>query len=207
MEDLIVLVADNDMANTMEGLLTRHHSLAIRSITTRVMRHPERDPGCAIRGVDFLSRYSDQYHHGLLVFDHEGSGKEKIDRMDLQETLNAELAQSSWGTRARTIVISPELESWIWSDSPEVDAVLRWNSQAVSLRHWLINEDWVQENCPKPKRPKEAFLAALRETRTPRSAALYSQLAKRVSLRRCQDPAFMELRALLQAWFSSGGVP
>lgn len=203
MQDLIVLTADNDMANAMHGLLDRHHSLAIRSITKRVLRHPERDPGCATRGVDFLSRYADQYKHGLLMFDHEGSGKATIDRQGLQNLLNSELSRSSWGQRARTIVISPELETWVWSDSPEVGTILRWNNQPVTLRAWLEEENWVQEKRPKPERPKEAFLAALRQTRTPRSASLYRQLADRVSLQRCQDPAFLELKALLQEWFGN----
>ncbi len=201
MSDLIVLTADLDMKNAIEGLLERFHSLAIRRITARIVRHPGRDPGCASHGVEFLSRYADRYEHGLLVFDHEGSGKELVERNTLQQVLNSEFASTTWEERAKAIVIEPELEAWVWSDSPEVDAVLRWGNQATPLRMWLSDHDWLGESQAKPDRPKEALQAILRHTRTPRSASLYRQLAERVSLSRCEDPAFLELKAVLQEWF------
>lgn len=201
MQDLIVLTADNDMSIVIKKLLSRHQSLSIHSITTTVLRHPERDPGCAIRGVDFLTRYADQYHHGLLIFDHEGSGKEQTDRTLLQEQLNSCFVRPPWDGRAKAIVISPELETWVWSDSPEVASVLRWKHQTVPLRHWLSNKGWLSKGDTKPDRPKEALEAILRLTRTPRSASLYGKLAERVSLSRCEDPAFLELKAVLQEWF------
>lgn len=153
MRDLIVLTANLDMENAIKGLLSRHQSLAIRRITTRILRHPERDPGCAVRGVDFLTRYADQYHHGLLIFDHEGSGREGTDRQELQGMLNTNLAHSSWNHRARAIVVDPELETWVWSDSPEVDLVLGWRNQPIPLRVWLSNENWVRDDSVKPMRP------------------------------------------------------
>ena len=205
MSDLIVLTADLDMENAMKGVLARHQSLAIRQISTDILRHPQHDPGCAVRGVDFLSRYADEYDHGLLVFDHAGSGREQTDRIQLQGSLNAELARPPWKGRARALVIEPELEAWIWSDSPHVDAVLRWRNQPTPLRAWLSEQGWLSEGGVKPERPKEAFLAALRRTRTPRSASLYRQMAERVSLSRCRDPAFLELKAILQQWFQDGG--
>lgn len=201
MSDLIVLTADLDMENAMKGILGRHQSLAIREISADIVSHPQHDPGCAIRGVDFLSRYAHQYNHGLLMFDHEGSGREQIDRQQLQKDLDAEFAHPPWEGRARAIVIKPELETWIWSDSPEVDRVLGWSNRATTLRAWLSEQDWVQDGSVKPDRPKEAFLAALRKTRTARSASLYRQIAERVSLSRCRDPAFLELKAVLQQWF------
>jgi hypothetical protein len=56
-------------------------------------------------------------------------------------------------------------------------------------------------NQAKPRRPKEALEAALREIRRPRSSALYSELATRVSLRGYDEPAFAALTATLQRWF------
>ena len=203
MQDLIVLTADNDMSTAMKGILSRHQSLAIRSITTTVLRHPGRDPGCALRGVEFLTRYADQYQHGLLIFDHEGSGKEQTDRTILQEELNSCFVPPPWNGRAKAIVIGPELEAWVWSDSPEVDSVLRWGNRAVPLRDWLTNKGWLSKGGVKPNRPKEALQATLRRTRTPRSASLYKKLAERVSFSRCEDPAFLELKAVLQEWFQN----
>ena len=202
MKDLIVLTADRAMESTIQSILGRYHSLAIRKVSSTVIRHPQHDPGCAKDGVDFLSHYSKQYHHGLLIFDHEGSGMELVDRQALQQRINGRFSNSPWRDRAQAIVISPELEAWIWSDSPHVDAVLRWRHQPTPLRSWLSEQGWLREGRVKPERPKEALLAALRQTRTPRSASLYRQIAERVSLSRCSDPSFLELKTLLRKWFS-----
>lgn len=204
MRDLIVLTADKTMEVAIQSILERCQSLDIHKISTYVIRHPQHDPGCARDGVAFLSRYADQYRYGLLVFDHKGSGREETDRSSLQQSLNGEFGQSPWKGRARAVVISPELETWIWSDSPHVDATIRWSNQPVPLRKWLLSKGWLQRGTVKPGKPKEAFEAALRQARTPKSASLYRQIAENVSLARCEDPAFLDLKATLQEWFGVG---
>ncbi len=52
--DLIVLVADKNIEFTIKGLLSRPPALAIREITSYVVPHPERDPGCLLRAPEFL---------------------------------------------------------------------------------------------------------------------------------------------------------
>jgi hypothetical protein len=83
----------------------------------------------------------------------------------------------------------------------EVDAVLGWRSRKPSLRSWLVASGFSSEPLDKPKRPKEAVEQALRFVRKARSSALYRQLAERVSLRRCTDPAFSKLMRVLRNWF------
>ena len=100
-------------------------------------------------------------------------------------------------------MLDPELEAWVWSDSPHVDDVAGWKNRRPSLRRWLISQDYLQEGATKPG-PKEALEAALRTVRKPRSASLYRQLAEKVSLRRCNDPSFLELKTVLTAWFPAG---
>ena len=203
-KDLIVLAADKDMEHALTGLLARPAALGIRSIKTDVLVHPRHDAACAQRGVPFLAGFSNQYEYGLLMFDHKGSGKENILALDLQTQINEEFAHSTWGMRAKAIVLSPELESWIWSDSPHVDSVAGWKNQNPPLRHWLTDQGWLQKGEVKPRQPKEAFRAALRETQTPRSASLYKQIAEKVSLHKCSDTAFQEFKSILQSWFSEG---
>lgn len=203
MKDLVILAADKDLEFALRGILSRPEALGIRPVeaNTDIFVEPEHDPACALRGVDFLDNLSGQYRYGLLIFDHEGSGKEATAPQELQKSLNAEFVSSTWGERARTIVLSPELEIWIWSDSPHVDEVVGWKNRNPKLRPWLIEQDYLQTGEVKPARPKEAFEAALREARKPRSASLYQQIAKRVSLRRCTDTAFIELKGILSNWF------
>ena len=201
MKDLVILAADKDLEFALRGMLSRPEALGMRTVEEDIFVHPEHDPACVLRGVDFLDNLSGQYRYGLLIFDHEGSGKEATVPQELQESLNAEFVSSTWGNRARAIVLSPELEMWIWSDSPHIDEVVGWKNRNPRLRPWLIEQDYLQTGEVKPGRPKEAFEAALREARKPRSASLYQQIAERVSLRRCTDTAFLELKGILSNWF------
>ena len=203
MKDLVILAADKDLEYALKGLLARPEALGIRPVDADIFVEPEHDPACALRGVDFLGNLSAQYGHGLLIFDHKGSGREAMTPQDLQTSLNKAFAGSVWGERARAVVLSPELEAWIWSDSPHVDAVAGWRYRDPKLRLWLIEQNYLRESEAKPKRPKEAFEAALREAQKPRSASLYQQMAERVSLRRCTDAAFLELKGILSDWFPS----
>lgn len=203
-KDLIVLVADKDMEHALKGLLARPAALGIRSVNADILVHPQHDAACAQHGVPFLAGFSNQYEYGLLMFDHEGSGKEDIPALDLQKQINKEFSRSTWGTLARAIVLSPELESWVWSDSPHVDDVAGWKNRNPPLRRWLADQGWVQKDEAKPRQPKEAFRAALRKAQTPRSASLYEQIANKVSLHGCRDTAFHEFKSTLQGWFSEG---
>ena len=201
MKDLVALVADKDMEHTLAGLLSRPLALGIRPIQFDVFVHPEHDPGCALRGVSFLSHFAEQYGYGLLMFDHEGSGRESNPATDLRESLDADFAESPWGERARTIVLSPELEAWVWSDSPHVDDVAGWKGRRPRLRAWLMEQGWLDGKSVKPARPKEAFQAALRIAGRARSSSLYQRIAERVSVQQCTDSSFLEFRNILQHWF------
>ena len=202
MKDLVVLAADKNIEHTLKGLFSRPQSLGIQPIEVDIFIEPEHDPACAIRGVSFLSSFSNNYSFALLVFDHQGSGKESITVQDLQDQLNAELTQSTWGTgRARALVLAPELETWIWSNSPHVDKITGWKNRTPGLRPWLAEQGWLQDGQTKPIQPKEAFEAALRVAHTPRSSSLYLKIAKKVSLERCTDTSFMEFKVIMQNWF------
>ena len=202
MKDLVVLVADKDMEYSLAGLLSRPLALGIRPISHDVFVHPDHDPGCALRGVTFLSNFAAQYRHGLILFDYEGSGRESAPARNLQESVNDDLAHSPWGGRARAIVLEPELEAWIWSDSPHVDRVAGWEQRQPGLRRWLVEQGWIKKPEIKPSRPKEAFEAALRAAGRARSASRYRRLAESVSVERCTDSSFHEFKHVLQMWFS-----
>lgn len=200
--DLVVLVADKNIEYALKGLFARPQALRIRPIKADIFIHPQRDPGCVQHGVAFLSNFSELYRYGLLMFDYAGSGREQRQQpRELQETLNNELAGSVWGERARAIVLSPELEAWLWSNSPHVDDVAGWKNRQPSLRHWLTEQGWLQRGAVKPHKPKEAFQAALRKARTQRSSSLYQQIAEKVSLQQCTEHSFQEFRDVLRTWF------
>ena len=198
--DLIVLVADKNIEFTVKGLLSRPKALHISDISSDVFPHPLRDPGCIRDAPEFLRQYRDRYRHALVLLDREGSGRDDETRLELEADLEKRLA-SDWTDRAAAVVMDPELEIWLWSDSPHVETVLGWGGRKPDLREWLVREGFQQKGSAKPARPKEAVEKALRIAGKPRSSALYRQLSEKVSFRRCNDPAFQKVKQTLQQWF------
>lgn len=198
-KDLIILLADKDIEFTIKGLLTRQKSLNIRNIEADYRSHPHRDPGCRSDGHSFLRSFTKQYHHALIIFDLEGCGKNKKD--EIENELEINLQNSGWGDRAVAIVIDPELEIWVWSNSKQVDKVLEWKDKSISLRDWLRKEDFLSNKQIKPARPKEALEAVLKKVDKKKSSSLYQDLAEQVSLKGCSDDAFNKLIRTLQKWF------
>ena len=78
MKDLVIVAADKSMQQTLKGLLARPQALGIREVEVDIYYHPQHDPACALRGVEFMSDFSDQYHHGLLMFDHQEAEENRL---------------------------------------------------------------------------------------------------------------------------------
>ena len=200
--DLIAVVPDGDMEATVRTLLTRPSDFGIRRITFDVKRHPQRDAGCRSGAHDYLRLWLKMFRYAVVLFDHEGCGRENKTRDVVEIEVEERLKANGWSNRCAVIVITPELESWVWSDSHVVDEVLGWSGRNPALREWVRSETnfWQGERA-KPKHPKEAFEAALRKVRTPRSPALFAELAAKVPTIQCIDPSFHKLRNVLQGWF------
>lgn len=200
-KDLIVLVADVQQEKTIETLLhERYNSLKIRKITCDIFRHPRKDPGVYKEAPQFLKAYQGQYDHALVLLDQEWVGAPG-DALYLRNTLRQQLCDNGWNTdNAEVIVIDPELEIWIWSDSPVVAEELRQNWDTIHA-YAQQRGDWLKGQ-PKPIRPKELLEAILQQQNRPRSSAIFQAIARRVGLTRCQDKAFIQLRQTLQHWFS-----
>jgi len=203
--DLVVLVADKDMEAAFQGLLGRPRSLGTRLVRFRIFVHGESDPGCFLRGPAILRSLTDDYSYALIAFDREGCGREGLDRVELEADLERRLAETGWAQRSAAICVDPELENWVWSDSPHVAQVLGWTDTTTPLRDWLRDKGHWTPECGKPSRPKEAVERVLRHVRKPRSSALYRRLASCVGLQRCDDPAFLRLKRILSAWFPESG--
>jgi hypothetical protein len=200
--DLIVLVADKNTQFAVRGLLSRHAALGIRQITSDIYVHPERDPGCLRKCDAFLSSFRQSHRHAMVVFDREGCGREEESRSALEQLVEKSLLRTGWEqSRVAAVSPDPELEVWVWSDSPEVDACLGWHGNSPGLRPWLRANRFLTSDFTKPTRPKEAMEAALRQVRKARSSAIFRALAESVSVERCADPAFAKFRATLTKWF------
>ncbi|MCG3129408.1 MAG: hypothetical protein FLDDKLPJ_00135 [Phycisphaerae bacterium] len=199
-KDAVLLVADRDIEATVTGLLSRTPSLDIRKVTFDVFRHPYRDSGCRTRAAEFLRPMADRYAHALVLFDHDGCGSPDTTAEELENMVEQKLAPV-WFDRAGVVVLEPELESWVWSDSPEVARILGWAGSGDELIPWLRSLGYWPANARKPVDPKAAMIRTLQETRKRRSAAIFEELAARVSFRKCTDRAFLKMCRLLQSWF------
>lgn len=206
MKDLFILAADADIAETMNSLLThRRPALGIRSIKFTIVKHMHRDPGCRREAAATARSYVKDHKYALVLFDKEGSGDEGTERQLIQNAVENDLRQAGWESRSKAIVIEPELEIWVWSTSPNVGMVLGWNEEASVLRKWLSEHGLWPEGEAKPPDPKEALERAMRVKNHSPTAETFSSLAKKVSFKKCKDPAFLEVRETLQGWFPADG--
>lgn len=203
MKDLIVLVADKNMEHAVRGLLQRRQALGIREIDAEIFVHPRHDPGCVNEAHDFLRPFTESHRRALVLFDHDGSGREATAPSALASLVKQRLEAGGWQDRAEVIVLAPELEIWVWSASPQVEACLGWAGREPRLREWLAASNQWPPGQAKPTDPKAALEMALREARKPRSSAIYLDLAQKVSLRGQSEPAFLLFIQTLQSWFSS----
>ncbi len=198
---LIILVPDRHYRAAIEALLARRQSLGIRQVPSVVYQHPRHDPGCLTHSAAYLGQFLPTQARAIVLFDREGCGHEDTAAADLEAAVRAEFRRAGWGDRVEAVVLDPELEAWVWSDSPEVDRCLGWESRDTPLRKWLEQRSMWKPGAAKPHDPKSAMLAALRESRKGADAPIFAALARSVSLRRCTDRAFVRFREILQRWF------
>ena len=201
--DLHVLVADLDQQQALQTLLEhRCPSLGIQRPRFEVSKHPQHDGGCFKSSPGLLQTLQSYAAHAIVVLDREGSGVDHEPPGAIEADLNGRLASSGWGDRARTIVLDPEIEIWVWASSPHVDEILGWAGRSPNLRDWLMSEGFLDTGQTKPVRPKEAFRAALRKSGIKPHAPIFGRLARAVGLEGCTDRSFLLLRDVLRQWFA-----
>lgn len=201
---LVVLVPDADIEQAVKGLLTRTDCLNIAPVVFDVTRHVKRDNGCRSASTAHLRPYLRSHRYALVVFDRHGCGS-RDSRREIQRDVEDGLTRNGWEDRSKVIVIDPEIEAWVWSDSPEVARVLGWGSDFRTLREWLASRGLWESSRRKPKDPKNAMRKAMERAklkrRARRSPAKFYDLATKVDFVECSDPAFKEMTRTLRAWF------
>ena len=199
--DLVCVVADRSIEAVIEAVLRRYEALGIRPIEFETLVHPERDPGCFHEPAKLLGGYTDRANHALVVLDRAWEGAPARDASELERLLEAALARISLAEWAKAVVIEPELEAWVFSDSPHVATTLGWKGSTDALRSALEAEGLWERDRAKPEDPKRAMDWVLRRAGLPRSSSLFRTLASQVSLQRCEDRSFLRLVKLLCGWF------
>lgn len=199
--DLVVLAADGHQEMVLKVLLARRReSLGLRPVTADIFVHQGSDPGVYRQAHEFLRPFLRTYHYALVVLDVRFPGSPNS-ADGIVEEIHRRLVASGWQGRAQVIAIDPELEAWVWSDSPHVEYVL--GKTHEQIRRLAEEQGWWLPDAVKPVEPKKLLLAVLREKRRPPSSAVFGDLASQVSLKRCSDGSFTRLRETLQTWFDA----
>ncbi|MBW8067235.1 MAG: hypothetical protein GJU73_07290 [Ferrovum sp.] len=208
MRDCLFLVADKNMEGMLKGFFSRdafHRALDCGHFDfvprhDLVVAHGLNDPGLYTRANELLQTFSNTHRHAVVIVDADWDGSPGKDA--ISSRLSAHLNSAGWTNDSGCgVVLDPELENWVWQDSPHVCSVLGYKGAFSELRTTLENQGFWQENETKPDRPKEAVEWVLRQSKIGRSSSIYQQLAMRVTTRGCTDAAFDKLRNALLQWF------
>lgn len=198
MVDLLLVVADKNMQFALRGGLNRPEALGLRRISTEFIIHPNRDGGVRKDGPELAALKRKTASRAALLLDYEGCG-ERGPALGLEQALDDRLSPT-WGDSAKSFVIEPEVDIWMWGSDNALQTVLGWTDRPM-IRDWLLIRGFQFNVNGKPHRPKEALEALLKELRKPRSSSYYQDITSRISLQNCQDAAFQRLRERLQLWF------
>ncbi len=199
MKDILVLTADKRAELMLKTLMDRlAKSEKIREFDFDVIAHPRRDPGVANQSVEYVRPYIKDYRFLLVLFDHEGSGKEKKAKLDLELQIEKELDNNGWQDRNACILFEPELESWLWVNKVHLHQVMDWEHQE-DVYQWIKTKGFSFINS-KPVRPKEAFYSALKFQDIPRSPSLYVTIARQADYKNCIDPSFQKFINTIRTW-------
>jgi hypothetical protein len=192
------------MKAVLDSILSRPKSLGILSLKGSYVSYVlgNYDSAVFLSSPEFLRPYQKSYRHALVMCDRVGSGRTES-RTEMESDLEMRLAASGWQHRSAAIVIDPELDVWMWQRSSHVESALGWSGRTPGLYDWAVSEGWLEKGECKPRRPKDALNQALRIARIPKSSSIFKQVADKVTLTGCQDPAFQKLRSTLRQWFGS----
>lgn len=213
MRDVVFLVADSTMQQTLEGFFNRdgfHHSLGCGSvdIDPRANRDVfvaagQNDPGLYARADELLRPHCTTHRRAVVMLDADWDGSPGGPAIDRH--VSALVANVWEPDEVAVIVLEPEIEAWFWQpDSPHVKAAMNYRGDRPYREVLARAEHW-PDGVTKPPRPKEALEYMRKAHRADLSPAVLRRAAQHVSVRRCQDAAFGLLRETLCRWFPGEG--
>ena len=202
MEDLIVLVADKNTEYILNAILQRVPQIEnIKPFSYHIVIHYLRDPGIYNSCHEFLRPFYSKYKFAIVVFDKEGCGENKMNSREIEHLLENKLAENGWKDNAAVIVNDPEIENWVWVNSPHFLNAISWDKNYIDIQNWISRKGFTIKENFKPIRPKEALESVLKYTNTPRSSSIYFDIGSNASYKYCTDVSFRKLVSILKKWF------
>lgn len=210
MRDIIFLVADGEMEETVKGFFTNpayENRLQCRKFEfdpiADLKTHPGKDPGVLADAHNVLKLYLDLHEYAVVMLDFQFNKNHETTTVEL---LRDEIAQNmlsvGWPQeRFHVMVIDPELEVLMWQeDTRGIEQAIDYRWEQGSLRNWLKDHGLWEDGLSKPPDPKSA-LDRIRSANPGRSrthSQIFRRVSSKVSFRNCQDPAFRGLWQQLQ---------
>jgi hypothetical protein len=192
MRDIMFLLADGGMEQVLRGFLSRdqfHRSLGGFELDPAldVVVPPTKDPGVYGTAHELLRPYERTHQRAIVIVDADWKGTPGAPAMREHISQCMTARWQDFGV----IVIDPELEAWIMSETPHLASIFRCPQNYLQI---LQQADWWPSGPPKPPRPKEALEHLKRHYELRVVNADFGKLAAVTSVRQCQDPAFNQLR-------------
>lgn len=189
MRPLLFLVADKNMEFALRGFFERaewHRSVGCAPLdfdtkTDIQVASGQNDPGIHSAGNVLLRPFSGKYAHVVVMIDEQWEGSPGAQA--IRDQVAQHITDAGWPPDAGLpLVLVPEVDTWLWSDSPHTPTALGWSSWQ-DLRPALCDAGWLTPGEHKPSQPKEAAEWALRNApkRWPRSSRIYAQVTSKVS--------------------------
>ncbi len=206
MKELVILVADAAMEAVLRTFFEREaveETLACGDISIDPVQDIFRDPmhtdgGVHRRAHEILRRFLRTHRRAMVILDKQ-FGAERPANQVRMEILN-NLRQNGWAERCEVVVIDPELEVWLWQESPHVARAVGYRGHQPLRKHLAETRDW-PEDLDKPKNPKDTLQRLIRENRAGVPTGVYCNIAKQVSVRGCSDTSFRNFLTTLRNWF------
>jgi hypothetical protein len=198
--DIVFLVADQGIKQVLKGFLSRapHQRLGCGEFSidseAEIRVEPTRDSGVYGKAHELLKPYLYSHHRAVVVLDADWDGSPGADAIG--QHIGERMAQV-WKEYA-VIVIEPELEAWLMNDNAHLARIF---GCPENYREILADAGWWPVGSPKPPRPKEALEYLMHRHKRRATRAAFGKLAEAMSVRQCQDSAFLQLRDKLREWF------
>jgi hypothetical protein len=198
--EIVFLVPDQGIKQVLKGFLSREPQLrlgcgefAIDS-DKEIIVEVTRDPGVYGKAHELLKPFVDSHGRAVVILDEDWVGSPGADV--IRRHIGERMAEV-WKEFA-IIVIVPELEAWLMNENEHLARIFRCPK---NYREILANADFWPVGSAKPPRPKEALEYLRKRHKARATNAEFGKLAEAMSVRRCQDPAFLQLRDKLREWF------
>lgn len=208
MRDCLFLVADKSIEAMIAGFLSSdnfHLKIGCNYFKFEQkhdlrVAHGKNDPGIYTIANELLQPYYKTHRRVIVILDAAWNGSPGA--IKINEQVKNHCRNAGWNDDNHcVIVIDPELENWIWQNNINVCKELGSKDSYETLKAELVTHKfWLREHS-KPNQPKEAVEYILKKNRIPVSAALYKNIAMKVTTKNCTDAAFLKLKTTLIQWF------